>query len=251
MMKKLAYAASILALTSGALFAEEPTMTHPMKERAATTAMPSAAVNRWLASDVYKGAVYDTAENKIGTIEDLILDGSGNVTTAVIGVGGFLGMGEKDVSVPFKELKVSSREGKNWLVLDRSKNQLKASPSFDRQAALMTTLKTGRSVAAAPSSLGTGQWMASEIYGADIYDTANNKIGAVEDLIMNSAGNISTAVIGVGGFLGIGEKEVAVPFTDLKVAMHEGKERFMLDRSKDQLKAAPSFDKKAAITERM
>jgi PRC-barrel domain len=50
---------------------------------------------------------------------DLIMDNSGNVTTAVVGAGGFLGAGQKDVAVPFKDLKVA-RDGKDWLVLDKT-----------------------------------------------------------------------------------------------------------------------------------
>ncbi len=42
----------------------------------------------------------------------------GTVTGAIIGVGGFLGVGQKDVVIPFKELKASTRDGKDWLVLN-------------------------------------------------------------------------------------------------------------------------------------
>jgi len=51
------------------------------------------------------------------------MDNSGNVTTAVVGVGGFLGAGKKDVAVPFKDLKVMSRDGKDWLVLNQTKER--------------------------------------------------------------------------------------------------------------------------------
>ena len=85
----------------------------------------------WLASDIYKADVYDNADNKIGVVTDLIIDNSGNVTTAVVGVGGFLGTGKKDVAVPFKDLKVVSRDGKDWLVLNQTKDDLKAPPAYD------------------------------------------------------------------------------------------------------------------------
>jgi sporulation protein YlmC with PRC-barrel domain len=81
----------------------------------------------WLASDIYKADVYDNADNKIG----VVTDNSGNVTTAVVGVGGFLGAGKKDVAVPFKDLKVVSRDGKDWLVLNQTKDDLKAAPAYD------------------------------------------------------------------------------------------------------------------------
>ena len=61
------------------------------------------------------------------------MDNSGNVTTAVVGVGGLLGVGKKDVAVPFKDLKVMSRDGKDWLVLNQTKEQLKTAPAYDKK----------------------------------------------------------------------------------------------------------------------
>ena len=50
------------------------------------------------------------------------------------GVGGFLGVGQKDVAMPFKELKVSTRDGKDWLVLNRTKDELKMARAFNNTA---------------------------------------------------------------------------------------------------------------------
>jgi len=61
------------------------------------------------------------------------MDNSGNVTTAVVGVGGFLGVGEKNVAVPFKDLKVVTRGDKDWLVLNQTKQELKMAPAFDKK----------------------------------------------------------------------------------------------------------------------
>lgn len=87
------------------------------------------------------------------------------------------------------------------------------------------------------------RWLVSDVYHADVYDTSNNKIGQIDDLILNSDGQIKTAVIGVGGFLGVGQKDVAIPFTELKVTKKDNKDELTLDRSKDQLKAMPAYDK--------
>lgn len=104
----------------------------------------------------------------------------------------------------------------------------------------------GIALAAQNSSLGTADhWLVSDVYKAAVYDTNNHKIGQVDNLVLSSDGQIKTAVIGVGGFLGVGSKDVAVPFSDLKVANQNGKEELTVDRTKDQLKAAPSWDKNA------
>jgi sporulation protein YlmC with PRC-barrel domain len=96
-------------------------------------ATSSLSTMHWLASDIYKADVYDNAEDKIGVVTDLILDNSGNVTTAVVGVGGFLGAGKKEVAVPFKDLKVMSRDNKDWLVLNQTKEDLKIAPAYDKK----------------------------------------------------------------------------------------------------------------------
>src|SRR5256886_8230252 len=91
----------------------------------------SLSTDHWLASDVYKADVYDPSEKKIGKVTDLMIDNNGNVTAAVIGVGGFVGIARKDVVIPFKELKVSTRDGKDWLVLNRTKDELKMAPAYN------------------------------------------------------------------------------------------------------------------------
>jgi sporulation protein YlmC with PRC-barrel domain len=90
-----------------------------------------ATTDRWLASDIYKAAVYDTDSNKIGDIDDLVLDSSGQIKTAVIGVGGFLGIGQKNVAVPFNELKVMQHNGRQELALERTRQQLKDAPAYE------------------------------------------------------------------------------------------------------------------------
>jgi PRC-barrel domain protein len=86
MLRKLALSASVLALAGSLTVAQAETMTNIIHRPATRSTM------HWLASDIYKADVYDNAEDKIGVVTDLILDNSGNVTTAVA-VGGFLGAG--------------------------------------------------------------------------------------------------------------------------------------------------------------
>src|SRR3954466_14712984 len=61
-----------------------------------------------------------------------------------------------------------------------------------------------------------GQWRASKLVGVDVYGTDNAKVGDVREVLLNRDGAAEAIVIGVGGFLGIGEKDVAVPFKALE-----------------------------------
>jgi sporulation protein YlmC with PRC-barrel domain len=81
-------------------------------------------------TDWYKQSVYDPSNNKIGEIKDVALSQDGKVNALIIGVGGFLAMGEKDVAVPFDAVKHTTKDGKVYLTLDTTKDALKAAPGL-------------------------------------------------------------------------------------------------------------------------
>ena len=87
-----------------------------------------------------------------------------------------------------------------------------------------------------------GQWSAGQFIGQGVTNQAGENIGDINDVLFDKTGRISTAVIGVGGFLGIGEKSVAVPFGDLSfTADSAGKRVVTVALSKERLQAAPAF----------
>ena len=61
-----------------------------------------------------------------------------------------------------------------------------------------------------------GQWRASKVIGVNVYNDNNEKIGDIEELIVDKSGKVDQVVLGVGGFLGMGEHYVAVPMEKLK-----------------------------------
>lgn len=63
-----------------------------------------------------------------------------------------------------------------------------------------------------------GDWRASQLVGATVYNSDGKSIGTINDLLVSSNGTISNAIISVGGFLGIGQKLVEVPFSQIKFA---------------------------------
>ncbi len=105
--------------------------------------------------------------------------------------------------------------------------------------------------AASPLAAETPNFVAqqnqSEVLGTDFVGTQvlskdNQPLGKISNLVFDQNGHIELAVIGVGGFLGIGEKEVAVPFDALKSETVNNKHVFSVDVTKEQLKAAPAFN---------
>ena len=68
----------------------------------------------------------------------------------------------------------------------------------------------------ATSSSFQGDWRASKMVGLSVYNDNNQSIGSINDLLTDKNGNIKAVVIGVGGFLGVGEHLVAIPFEKVK-----------------------------------
>ena len=80
-----------------------------------------------------------------------------------------------------------------------------------------TTTNTTSAPAATTSAPGYhGDWRSSKVVGLNVYNDSNDKLGSISDLLFDKSGKINAAVIGVGGFLGVGEHLVAVSFDKLK-----------------------------------
>lgn len=86
-----------------------------------------------------------------------------------------------------------------------------------------------------------GQLRAEEIIGADVRNMKNADLGEIEDVVLAKEGGASYVVLSYGGFLGLGDKQIAVPFDQLKVA--SDRDVFYLDMSEEQVENAPSFER--------
>lgn len=90
----------------------------------------------------------------------------------------------------------------------------------------------------------TSEWRSSKLVGASVYGPDNKSIGSIDDLIVDQKGAIKAAVIGVGGFLGVGQKDVAVPFEALQIQRKQNSssiDKITVSYTKDQLSNAPKF----------
>jgi len=97
------------------------------KEEMLLTTVPNSGVT---VSEYYKQSVYDTKDNKIGDVNDVLLDKDGQVSAVILGVGGFLGIGEKAVAVPFTAIKITEKDGNRYLVMDASKEALQGATGY-------------------------------------------------------------------------------------------------------------------------
>lgn len=89
------------------------------------------------------------------------------------------------------------------------------------------------------------QYLASKFRGTDVVSTDNQKIGDVTDILFDKNGKIEAYIVSVGGFLGIGAKDVALEPSKFQVMPAEGStsyERLKLSMTKDQLQKMASFE---------
>lgn len=89
----------------------------------------------------------------------------------------------------------------------------------------------------------TDQWLATKLKGTDVISTSNEKIGDVTDLLIDHQGRVVAYIIGVGGFLGIGQKDVALAPASFTVQPATDREdlKLKLAMTRDELKNAPEF----------
>jgi len=83
---------------------------------------------------------------------------------------------------------------------------------------------------------------ASKLIGTKVVNTANETIGDINEIVLSKDGKVAAVVIGVGGFLGIGEREVAVNFESLRISRDQNKNLILtLNATKESLQAAPAW----------
>jgi sporulation protein YlmC with PRC-barrel domain len=301
MMKTLLSATAMAMLIAGGAAAQQ-TATDPVRTpatrsdttvtRTPVTAAATTQQPGQIDSEKLVGTDIHNAEgNEIGEIKSVMLGPDGKVDSVIVGVGGFLGMGEREVALKWSDLNVSDNGRK--VVANYSKDQLKAMPEFkyadnqrrggvftrdggparhDTVTRTETTTTTARTDSTAPATTaapmtvtrssdttvrsdarpGTtaaahndatdslGQLSADKIIGQNVVNARGENIGEVEDLVLDRNKKVF-AVIGVGGFLGMGDRDVAVPFDQLKLG--DNKMIMLSEASKDKLKGLPEYKK--------
>jgi sporulation protein YlmC with PRC-barrel domain len=125
MLKTFFAAAAIGALSITAYATQEAFAAQDMAKVQSEIPANSMTVTDW-----YKQDVYDPSDTKIGEVMDVLVDKSGTISTLIVGVGGFLGAGEKDVAVPFHDVSATTKNNKIRLVMNATKDSLKSAPGF-------------------------------------------------------------------------------------------------------------------------
>ena len=104
----------------------------------AADTMSSLPADSWTITNYYKQNVYDKGQNTVGKIDDVLIDKTGKITAFMVGVGGFLGMGEKDVALPFTAVHSEKKDNKWYLTVDETKDSLKSAAGYKYDSSTTT-----------------------------------------------------------------------------------------------------------------
>jgi sporulation protein YlmC with PRC-barrel domain len=277
MIRTLLTTTALAALIATGAYAQTATTPAPAQEPAVQDTAPAAPIPRAdgslvtniIGESVYNGTA-DDAEN-IGNVSDVVFDENGQAKSVVIGVGGFLGVGAKNVTFDYSKLQWAERNGDRWLIAQTTKDELTAQPDFDRKpydpapapsdttatappAPSGTTDTTAQNAPAAPAEPAPAEPvkradgnLATNIIGETVYngtgDDAQN-IGDVNDIVLAKDGKAESLIIGVGGFLEVGEKNVAYQFDKAKWAERDGDRWLVAETTREGLEALPEFDRR-------
>lgn len=253
----------------------------------------SAAPEQVLATSVLGKTVYTGADEQgeaIGDVNDVVINANGGAEALVIGVGGFLGIGEKDVAVGFDRVSWSDKDGQRIIVVSATKEDLQAAPEFQRTAIMDGVAATGpednnagapvitdEAAEAIPPATGTTPEMtdpdlnppvdtattaatppdemqlvdpalisAEKLIGTEVKVADDTKVGEIGDVLLDKNGKVEAYVIDVGGFLGIGQKPVAMSAQSVQVmADAKGTMAIYSPFTKAQLETQAAYDEEA------
>jgi sporulation protein YlmC with PRC-barrel domain len=218
--------------------------------------------------------VRNQQDESVGDVNAVMITPDGAVSAVIVGVGGFLGIGERDVAIRWQDLQV--RNDGDEVRTSLSKDDVRALPEYrygpdqrrgtvftqsapstprdatpatadatrpqppqqqqQTQGARIAPETAPRTVGPTPDSLS-----ANAIIGASVRDPRNETIGRVYDIIMDAHGTPQTIVISIGGMLGIGGRRAAVPLSDLRF-MRDGDHVFLATGlTTDELQRLPEY----------
>jgi sporulation protein YlmC with PRC-barrel domain len=308
MFKPIAIATMLATFGAASAYAQTtvPPATPAPAPMAAPTPMPGATTD---AAKLIGRNIKNTQNETIGEIKSVYLDSTGKVDGVIVGVGGFLGMGEREVRLAWRDLNVSNNG--ETVVVAMTKDQLKSMPEYKypdqawrgnvfndsgiyrpdggprtatdttrpadmprRDAARPAETRPGepmrrdgarpgepvrqgelrpdgtRTAPGAPlpgkAFNAEGHMSANAIIGASVKNTAKETVGEVEDIFVDQSGAPKTVVVSVGGFLGLGAKNVAVPWSELTFARDGNDLVLMTNWTKDSLKTMPEYEPQRA-----
>jgi uncharacterized protein YrrD len=159
--------------------------------------------------------VYNEKDERVGSVDDIIISRDKAVSYAIVNAGGFLGLTKHNVALPVSQFKLVDDK---FVLPGVTKDALKARPEL--------------------SDVTNGWSVKRSILGQPVYNEKDERVGSVDDIIVTRDKAVSYAIINAGGFLGLTKHNVAIPVYQFKLV---DQKLVLPGATKDALKAMPEF----------
>ena len=164
-----------------------------------------------------------------GEIDDVLLSQDGQVQAVVVDTGGFLGMNEATRRIDIQDIAFvpdTDDEGEFFAVYTGDQQMLQGAEAFDegavQEGSVRGTEMWADEIAGSQADIAFTSITTDELMGTAVYGSDDNWVGEIGEIAMTEDGQIQAVIIDVGGFLGIGEKPVALSMDQIQLRRGEG-----------------------------
>ncbi len=191
--------------------------------------------------------------NDIGEINDVVLTRDGKVDAVLVDIGGFLGMGERQVALGMESLRFvadsATPEDLNdyFLVITADRAVLEGAPDYQRSVALPSAVPAdpmadGIRTVDGYASVEASAVRGDQLIGARVYGPGDENLGEISEVRVDEQAMTSTVIVDVGGFLGLGEKPVALDVSRLQILKETAGDALIayVQMTQEELEALPS-----------
>lgn len=191
------------------------------------------APNAVTASYVIGADVRNPTNETIASIADIVIEQDGDAELLILSDGGFLGFADKKVAIPFENANLTfDEDGTRIVAVALTQAHLDQAKPFYYEVP-EGTMENGAHLMA------SDHMSVDAIVGSDVKLSNKDESVAVADVLMDKDGESERAVLEVGGFLGLGERLVTVPFSALTIG--ENKDGYTIVATRADIEAAPTF----------
>jgi hypothetical protein len=164
-----------------------------------------------------------------GEIDDVLMTQDGQVEALVVDAGGFLGMNESTRRIDIQEVRFvpdTDDEGEFFAVFGGDRQAFEGSEPFDeaslQEGMVRGSESFGEEIQGGQSDVAFTSITSDELVGTAVYGSEDNWVGEISELALSESGDVEAVIVDVGGFLGIGEKPVALTMEQIQIRRGEG-----------------------------
>lgn len=187
----------------------------------------------------------------VGDIDDILMTQEGEVNSLIVDAGGFLGMNETAKQVDLSNvrfIKDSDDEGEFFVVYNGDRSTFESQQEYDQAAAESEGMQRAterddwEQQEQQVEEVDLATLTTDELLGARVYGSNDNWVGEISELALAEDGKVDAVIVDIGGFLGIGEKPVAMKMDQIKLNRVDGDDlRGYVNATEEELENMESY----------